>query len=632
MIGTAASAGSRGMVCCALPRLTALSLLICLFSAPTSADEWKGRVGGAYLWQSYSGSQNSFRTQYDLGDGFYLEDLDLSFAGESGIERFRIEATGFGGAQPTETARADLRLRSGVRFKLDYDRRQSFFNLASTGGELRSDDWDITRWKAMVEVDSWKSLRASVTLRRHETDGTMQRPLFGLNEFFPAGVALDETMTEGSFRLETRTLPVQILFEQSFTRYERQNRAFPVDENPLNPLNPNLLADTTTDFDVEQDVPTSLLSVSYADETFEGLVTMLYSDIELDSQGVGANTFALDGGNIGFLSFVDELIGTAQTDSLYGTLNLGFLLSPSWTLRTTGEFRDATTDTGLIGRRLFRGWNPPANPLDISFPVNETGRYDFEDAALRLRLEYRHSDWSVWGGALAASRDVIWRRTSTSETVESHRNSDGFLVGGAWDPSGPVDLNLEYERGAFTRYVYRVDPQTIDRVTLRLRSKLGSGWHLSAHGRYEDATNPADAASLDFRSSPYGVAATWSAESGVSLFGIDLERTDLSTETGLVLPGGQPGLSMFDVDAVSATIHGQTRAGKVGVGGSATYLKDDGSTWPLDSKNLIARVSYQGSHGIEYAAFSEFWSYDEKNSDLDDYEVTRFGLSLTWSF
>jgi hypothetical protein len=617
---------------CSLARRGTVVLAVALAAFPSlAAGEWKGRVGAAVVGQDASGNEDAFLTQYNLSDGFVLEDIELAYQG-NGLERFTLDAQGFGDAFPSARARLDFRLRGGVQITLDYDRRESFFKLAESDLSLRSDDWQISRWKATVAVDSWKALLASFTLRRYDRDGASHRPLYGLNELYPVTVDFDESMTEGSFRLQTRTLPVLIDFEQAFARYERRNRRSPAGMTALNGIDPDLLIDTSSDYDDTQDVPTTRLNVSYGSDWFEGMASILYSEPELDSAGAGQTRFAVGGGSIGTIEFVDELVGSAQADSLFGAVSLGFRLASSWVLRVTGETRRATTDTTLLGQRLVRAQSPLGSPIELSTPVDENGLYDLDNVGGRARVEFRRPTWSVWVGGLSVRREVSWRQTASDSLFETERTSDGFLVGGSWNPGRWLDLHLEYEDGDFTGAIFRVDPQSVSRTILRLRSHVAKGWRLSAHGRLEEATSPPQLADLDHQARPFGIAATWASSDGSSSAGIDLERLPLETVTGIVLPTGEASTSIYDIDVISATLHGETRAGIVTLRGHATYVDDDGSTWPFNSWNAAARVSLRGPLRFDYGAFLEYWSYDEQLARMDDYDVTRVGLFLSWRF
>jgi hypothetical protein len=114
--------------------------------------------------------------------------------------------------------------------------------------------------------------------------------------------------------------------------------------------------------------------------------------------------------------------------------------------------------------------------------------------------------------------------------------------------------------------------------------------------------------------------------------GLDLERYSFKTDTGLVLPSGDLGRSIYELDLSTATLYGHTRFGIFGVSGSATYLTDDGDSFPVDAWNGRLRLTLYGASGLEYSALVQYWSYDEGRTDIDDFDVLRYGLAVNWRF
>jgi len=604
-----------------------------LVAVPVTAQEWNGSIGAAFVWDDVSGNQDSFRSQFKLEDGFLLEDLTLGYSGDSGLREFSLDAWGFGDAEPSEAARLGFVFGGGLGLDIAYDRRESFFRLSESDLGWRADDWDVTRWRGTLSIDSWQPLKIELIARHYQRDGTVERPTYGLNQLYPVSIDLDESMTEATLRLSTRTLPVRISFEQSWAEYERNNRRSVAGQQALlPPPDPDLLVDTATDYQDTIDVPTSRLTLSYASRSFEGVASLLYADSELDAGGVGFNTFGVGGGDTGTIDYINDVIGSANTDNLVGRINLGFSVASSWVIRIAGDYRDASTDTGLLGTRLIRATSPTGDAIELSAPIDENGVYDFEDSELRAQLEYRRPSWSLWAGGLSGSRDVSWRQTADDELIDISRDTDGYFVGASWNPDRRLDFSFEYQSGDFTNYVFRTDPGTVDRYSIRLRSQLGKGWQLAAFGRHEEADNPPELAGLDHKNNPYGLTLNWSSSDGQSTAGLDLERFNIETDTGLVLPTGEDALSRYELDASSATLFGDTRIGIFGLRASVSYLEDDGDTWPVEALNGEVRLSIHGGESITYGVFVQYWDYDEKRSDGDDFEVTRAGVSVQWRF
>ncbi|MEE8523037.1 MAG: hypothetical protein V3T72_03825 [Thermoanaerobaculia bacterium] len=114
----------KTIVCTAL-------VVSCPFCSALLAQGWSGSLALAFVDQSVDGSAGSFRSQTNLDDGISLDELDLRYRGaEDKSTEFTFQASGFGGAEPSQSLDVDLRLDRPWRFELDYDRRESFFELA----------------------------------------------------------------------------------------------------------------------------------------------------------------------------------------------------------------------------------------------------------------------------------------------------------------------------------------------------------------------------------------------------------------------------------------------------------------------------------------------------------------------
>lgn len=623
------NAMSRRMVIHRTSRLIAPAVMAVLGVVPGTfaQDGWTGSIGAAYIWQSSSGNEDAFRSQLGLREGFLLDELALDFRGTGGVEEFNLDGWGFGNANPSQTARLGIQFRGGIGFEVDYDQRNSFFALAGGDLSLRSNDWDITRWKASLFFDGWEPVAAALIYRKYHRDGTVNRPYYGLNELYPASVVLDESMDELTLWLGTRTLPVKLELEQSLARYERANRPSPGGQQSINGTDPDLLDGLGSTYRNTIDVPTTRFTASYGSRSFEGVATVIYADSDFDSNGAAFSSFAIGGGDIGTISFMDELVGSAQMENLAAAVNLGFRIADRWTLRLDGNYRDATTDANLLGARMVRSQSPLGGGLDLSVPVDDEGRYETTDQVVRATVQYRAASWGVWVGGLTGSRDVRW-----DDDYDVTRDTDGWFVGGLLDLGRTVDVTFEYSMGDFQRYVFRTDPQDVNRAVLKLRSQLGKGWKLNIHGIHEKATNPSEVADLDWKTTPYGVGIAWASGGGHASAGMTIDLMDLTSRTGLVLPSGQSDVSLYDTDVMVGTLYGSLDREVWRLSGSTTYLTDDGSTWPLQSWNVQARVSLLSKCGVEYGLTGEYWSYNEDRGDVDDYDVTRYGLFAIWRF
>lgn len=616
------------MMACILFALAAATLV----ATPLAAQGWSGSVGLAVVGQSTSGSESSFRTQANLDEGFVLEELLLRYGGaEDSDTELTLKAWGFGNTEPDQHFELELELDAPWSFNLSYDRRESFFQLTESELGLRRDDWEVDRWRAGVVWDGWRAARLRLDLRHTLRDGTVQRPFFGLNTLYPLAVEVDESFTEAALSLETKTTPVKLVLEQALATYERDNRRRPAGSLNLDGDDPDLFAVASDSRSEKRDVPTTRVMAIYGSERFEILGSLVWRPAELDSSGTVAEGYDIGGGDIGRVEFIDTLTGSGDMDTLAGNFRLGVRLGSSWTLRLESDYRDTSTDATLVGERLLRLSNPRGDVLELPASIEDSSFLDVTDSTTRLTLEWSGGDWSLWAGGFLASRDVDWRIGEEGEDVDVSRDSDGALVGVAWS-RGRVKGSAEIEHGSFDRFIFATDPETVDRLTLRLQADLGGGWDGHLYGRLEEADNPASVSDLDHSSDGYGLGVAWTSTGGGNGFGLDLDVLDLATETGLLLPTGGAGLSVYDLSLVTLTAHGRAELGRARLSGSATRIEDSGDTWPVESWVGRARLGFAIPSDAEIALFGEYWSYDEERAGGDDYDVTRYGLAFNWRF
>jgi len=362
-------------------------------TSPLAAQDWSGTVGAAYLWQNVDGNEDSFRSQMNLEEGFLLEDLNMLYRGQGAISEFKIDAWGFGDANPSEAAKLGLEFGAGFSFYFDYDRRASFFNLVGSDLAQRADDWDITRYRGAIVVDAWRPLEISLSY----------------------GVNLDETMNEWTLRLATRTLPVRLELEQSMATYTRKNRPFATGDEAVGG-DPDELGNISSNVVEEMDsVPTTRLIASYSSKNFEGVASLLWRSAELDVSGSESQTYLIGGGGTGTWEMVDSALGSAEQDTFAAAASLGFKLGHRWTLRLSGDYRDGSSNSSIVTDRLSRVTSPLGSDVTWRTSFDDAGTFDFTDSRARLTLEYRGNNWSVWGGGISSSREVNWQFSENND-------------------------------------------------------------------------------------------------------------------------------------------------------------------------------------------------------------------------
>lgn len=608
-----------------------VALGTCLLLGPALAEDWRGTISIGYVGQDSDGNEASFRSQTGLDEGFFLDDLTLSRpADEPGGSAFELSLRGFGDVEGSEFAHLSYRASSPWTFELDYDRRVGFFALTETGLGLRQDDWDLSRWRGSVEYGGWKAADLALDLRYYDRGGSIERPIYAQGDLYSQRVDLDETMTEVAFRLRTKTLPVQLDFEQTWTVYERDNR-YSGGGTPLDGESSNILVGQTSGPSDEIEAPTSRLVATWATPGVEVAGQLLYSPAELDARGGSDRTFAIEGGSFGSIQYVDDLIGSADMDTLAANLRLGFQLASKWELRVLGEYRDRSTDAALLGTRLLRLTNPFGQVIEIPALADDSSVLDITEDEVRAEVHWTDRKWSAWGGGFVASRDTSWN-IGDRGLSDVTRDTEGFVLGLGYRPSSDLRISGEWERGDFDEFAFRNEPETVDRYKLNVNAGLGGGWELGLQGKVEDGDNPRELAGLDHSMTSAATYLSWGSEEGTSNLGFGLDWSDIDTRTFLVLPGGLPGLSQYDLELLTATAWGQTELGPVRLGGNLVWLDDSGDTWPLQSWNGGVRVGFDIFERAELSLFGEYWDFDEERANGDDYQVTRYGATVRWSW
>lgn len=624
--------------------LPVVLLIAVLGGAPLAGQQWTGFVEVALIGQSESSgsSAGSFRSQHNLDEGFLLDALELRWADEETPQDFELRAWGFGDAEPAEGA--DIRWRFAAPWELDveYRRNESFFALAESDLGLREDDWEITRFKATVRYDGWRPAKLSLRVGHVERSGKISQPFRQFNDVYLLGVDLDETRQEFGFRIETRTLPVKLTFEQSYAELERDNAWFAASELPVSGLDVNRLVDADNSLDEKREIPVSRLTAAWANDRVAVTGAMLYSPGDLDTSGETSVGIALNGGNVGTAGFATSLLGAASFDAFAGHLGVDVRLADHWTLRLVGDHHDRAQDATLSGSRILRAISPLGDVFEIPQVLDDSTAFDVTDTDVRAELEYDHGRWSAWGGFSDGNREVSYRGGGRNGLDAPDGADDGFAVdndregvvlGFGLDLSSKVDLTVEYEQNDFEDVVFRVDPKTVDRVSIKLRAALTKTLQLRLRGRFENGDNPVPGAELDRSSESAGIGLFWMPESGKHDVGIDLDTTDVTSETGLLLPGGAPGLSLYDLSLTTWTIHGRSQlSSKLNLSGHAYMIEDSGETWPFDAWSARVRLGVQAIEHAEVAVFGEYWSYDEDFAQGDDFDVTRYGVAFVWRF
>lgn len=605
--------------------------LLLLTALPAAAQDWQGAVGVGYAWENVVGSEESYRTQSYDREGFWVDELTLSYTPGGGPEKFRVDGYGWGGAVPDRSGRVFWKPGSDWTLEVSYDRKASYFALSQPDFKNERDDWHVTRWSGRVAWDGWSFARLSLDLDYNHQGGWRDRPLYGLNNFYGWRTDLDRTMRQGTFLLETKDLPVHLYFEQAYAVYERKDRWSPIGHLNMKGGDPDFLAGLSNDSRDKQTVPTTRLGLTYANPRFEVAADVLYSNADLDSSGPTWKVYDLAGGSVGSVSYIDDVMGSASQDTFAGRIRMGFHLAPGWAVRLNGDYRDTDMDSSVLGQRLIRMSNPSGTDhVDIGLPMTEGSTYKVRDGGADVLLEYRGAKWSAWGGFFLADRDVSWTLPDIDPDLD--RSAEGFVAGASYRLGRKLRLLGEYRHGDFEQYIFRTDPQSTDRIDFRLQAEIGRGWSATAHARFEEADNPSSVAALDRHNEAFGATFNWAQKAGKAGASVNFERLKITQDTNIFLPGGYPDVSVYGLNMYTFGASGFWKVGPVTLNADFLHLQDRGATWPLVSWTAYGAATWTGPCHSEICAFVRYRDYNEDRAERDDFEVTRYGLIVRWRF
>lgn len=589
----------------------------------------KNELALGVAWLDQGGSEQVFRSHYALGEGVFLEALRLDLRPYfRGADRVELSAAGFG-AEPWQRAslRADWDREWSVR--VEYSRRDSYFASPAFDLGARRDDWSITRWTGSLTYDGWRPLRLRLDARDVRRAGYSELPFYGLGLPYVAHVDLDERLQELGLSVETMALPIKLVFEQDIASYTRRNRATPANGGqPAGVSDPDQLTVLETPGKDEGAVPTTRLAAVYRDGRLEVVGSGLYRRERLDADREDLAGYAI--GNVGEVGFVDAVKGAADRDQRRGDLRVGLAVSPFLTLRVRGSMNDTSTDATLVGQRLLRVLGPGGG-AEVGVAVNAAMSFDRRDTDLAGEADLHRGPFAVVVAYHEASRDVKYRLDDDPHLT---RDARAWHVTASYAPGRAFSAEAGWADRAFSDTVFRTDAESVERVWLKLRARPLAGLEIAAYTEREQADNPAAVAALDREGTLAGLSATFTAASG-AFVSATADWLDLTSSTGTQFwaPGPTAGVSLYDTEISTLAVRGGFAVGdRVKVAGGVLALADGGASLPFDSHGYDLRADLELPRDLGLSLFANRWSYDLEESDEEDYDVDRYGLSLRWRF
>jgi hypothetical protein len=619
----------------------------CLGVAALGYSEDLGSIGVGYALLHQSGNKDAFASQYDLSQGLFLENLQLDLRPVlAGFDRFEVKASGFGG-DPFQ--HASLKVVDWDRewsLALDYTRREVVLpspslDLALAGGVAPgtpglndSGRFSITRWTGSLTWDGWKAARLRLDLRDVQRSGSQLTSFYGLGGPYLTRTSLDERVQEAGISLETRAWPVKFLLEQDITKYSRE----PIGGvgnggQPLTGVDPDVLSQYTTGSE-SNTVPTTRLSAVYDSGRFELVGQGLYRRDRLDANNTNdVTSYAIDGGKVGQIGYLDALMGSADTDTKLADLRLGFAATNWLTLRVRGHWADVSTDTSLVGLTALQ-LAGPGGSLDFSVPVNDSGYLNRTDKDVAGEAEVRSGPFGLVVAYHDGSREIAWLHGSDYASESVTRDASGWSATASLALGRKLTAQVGYDDSSFEKYVFRIDPETVTRLWAKLSLRPTAGLEINAHGSRERMDNPVSVAALDRPTDALGVAATYTAAGG-AFVSLSVDSLKLTSDVAILdwAPLLTASVSHYDTDLLTTSLRASLPIGKtIRIAGGGLYLKDRGDTLPFTSKGYDLEVEVPGPFDTKLAIFGNHWMYDLRNLPDQNYDVTRYGVSVRRRF
>jgi hypothetical protein len=619
----------------------------CIGAAASGFGQDVGSIGIGYAWQQTSGNKDAFASQYDLSQGAFLENLNLDLRHYfAGYDRFEFKAEGFGGDPHQHVSLNMVDWDREWSLKIDFTRNEAVLpspaldltgltGMPPTTGNLANGGrFSIARWTGSLTWDGWKAARLRLDLRDVQRSGDQLFAYYGLGGPYVALNSLDEKTQEVGLSLETRTLPVKLVFEQDFTKYVRDPRGGPGnDGQPLLATGTNTLATYDTPGKDSSTVPTTRLSAVYNNGTFELVGQGLYRRDRLEADRNDTTSYAINGGQAGQISYLDAVMGSADSDTKLADLRLGLAVTDNLTLRVKSHYEDVSSNSTLIGQEILQ-LSGPGGSLDFPSVVNDSGYLDRTDKDIAGEAEFKAGPFGLVVGYHDGSREIGFQYTNGDTQQNVTRDANG------WDATASLALGrvftaqVGYDSSSFENYVFRTDPETVKRLWGKLTARPVAGLELAAHGSHETLDNPATVADVSRPTDSYGVSATYTATSG-AFASLSVDSFKLTSDTAIIYfaPGLTNGDSHYDTDVLTTSLRAAIPIGPaVRLTGGGLYLKDRGDSLPFTSKAYDLEVEVPGPFKSRLALFGNHWAYDIPSASDQNYDVNRYGISVRRRF
>jgi len=571
-----------------------------------------------------NGNFKSFTNQYQFGEGFYLDQLKLDF--NKVDTRFQVLASGIGD-RPTQRASILFQKKGVYKLGLRYLKKDFDFHSPEYEVGMRDDQWSHTQLTAFMEYLGWSRLNLSLEVSQWQREGSISRPVYGLGIPYIIKTEFDDQNSDMRIKLETKKMPVKIRFEQVFAEYTRDNTYQP---------GQSLIQDDDVLLEIDgpgedrRDSPATSLSAYYESEKWAVDLGGIWRKDQVDILRKDFSNYGLSNGVIGQLGFLHDVTGDSEREARQLRSSFGFKISDKWTLRLRYTGFDQTTENQFLElfQLIVQG---PAGQTIFESEFADQSEWEKNDKTLYSQLEYHNDSTRVafsWG---ERTREITHLTLEASESVE--REAENLRL----DVSHRFSKNMTSKIGAsigdYSDFIFRIQPEEVDRYWLRLKAGLRKGWSLSLKAAIEDAVNPVEQASLDRSQSQVSVNLSYSHKNNYLTAGIT--QQSFSSEIALNdIPGNTVNNpSIYDSELIFATLNGSFEMGsKARLNLSLSRSADSGDTMPFKLTQLQSSLEFTGPFNTFHWLTIQSWSYENDVFESEDYDMMRFGYKIGWRF
>jgi len=606
-------------------------------TVPAPAGDYQIRydflLGGVIV--DVNGNRDKFRTERNLRSGFDMGRLYFDVrpvdpaAGK--FDHLTVNGFGLGGSNPYQ--RADLRItkRKLYDLKAGYRTYYNFFKLPEFALGWHDEDSLGRAYNVSLDLFSGRTFSFLAGYRRNQLSGTRftsQDLRFDTYQVsYPRRFSSDEVF--GGVKMQTRTAAFRFL--QSCIRTKDDQQLLP---NVLNPggLRENQLVEGERNVPMRISTPvTRVLGSWRPNRRYDLNLRYMYSGADLDLTRWENLLNRIGKG----LLPVRQIISSAGA-SEKPTHNFGFSQTFDITDRLTFSHRfvyDRYSLTGFLNTSGVISLIDEILDTSIDLPFQEAGGTETDYKLIRNEAELEFTiipAVAVFGGHRYSDRHMAFGRSGSNPrpvVTVSNSGAGGLLL----RPGPGSVIRLEFEKGVSTEAFNRIDP--LETLRWKIKSRFRPVRNLTITGNllWEDNENSTPGVDYDLDNRQFGAQAIYALPDRVVLTG-GYNYLRIRTTTDIVyymLSELINGFSLYETNThIANFLLRMPVHGRVEIRGGYDYFRDTGETYPLRMHIPRAGVSVGISRVVSIEADWKYYSYDERNFTVRDYNANVFAIGI----